>query len=966
MKHLTMKTKNLLRGLQGRGPDAASLRTLDSLRKGMGVDEAEVVSNWLHGSQVYSGLNLPPEFPTSPANRDNFVSLESMTLPLEIAVLKARQIAHEQKLIDFIEGYGRVNDLINALDLSLAVDQIEDLTSEFGYSIRLLLKVSYIYTHAATRDDVQERCKRYLDSCGMSTRNFVARGVVDVLSTKYPFLSIRRNIASRGQGNNKTRFSNDIGEWLFFPVQRTADGFAAQLRSQRQASLIDATFTLFENTLNLDNGHRFNLQETEFVASPLLKNTWLKIAGQSVPDLLQRSEGKDDRTFQIYRDSISWLEISKISKFRARVDVLYRDPQGRAKLRDTYGRELNREFYNGVSSLEELCVGSNESAALEEKFLPHLEGNFGRTLALIHLISSPTCSKDLSTSQLLTLMNTTQNVETLLDAADFDLILEAGEDDPLFKVIILTLKSQHSGSPRAASRLRTSFEALVLTKYEGDLIGFFASLHLAAPQVAEYLFELCDEQFLDLLYGVVPEGQSVLLARANLLTWYAEAYDEGSFAERARMMQIDERIQRVRGTFDDIRIYIDKLRFTHWLQDNYLDELAAISRDERPSADSFDLNDFGNSEHAFSPEVRLAKLLQATFTKFCENPSFGIASYIGRRIRHGTLEGILNSRIEEITTSAKETEFVGNPQACLFLDDWLGRYKVQVEKLGTEYLQIYSPKNKPKGLIDTNIWAGPKLLTTRGSLKGLFEQLDESKLAEATNGVLQACWQLLQSELTVIRKHFVSSRISWGVINASDFPANSNEEKKIASAFCARINNVSDELFKSVASWFHQPQDMVPSAPLSLVFDAVVKEVQERFTTFNPAVKLEGLSEITLTGGTYHIVYDALFILLGNAAKHGPNDAEITRKFDFVLNASGERELLVSISSLCLPSDLEIIRSKMEVALASDISDANEQDKNSGFKKLVHLKEFSRELKRMEYSTDNGEFSVDLFFELLA
>jgi hypothetical protein len=294
-------------------------------------------------------------------------------------------------------------------------------------------------------------------------------------------------------------------------------------------------------------------------------------------------------------------------------------------------------------------------------------------------------------------MNTTQDVETLLDATQFDLMLEAGEDAPLFRVIILTLKSQHSGSPRAASRLRTSFEALVLTKYEGDLLRFFTDLHSVAPQVAAYLFELCDEQFLDLLYDVVPEGHSVLLARANLLTWYAEAYNESSFAERARMMKIDERIQRVRGIFDDTRIYVDKLRFIHWFQDNYLDELAAISRDERPSKDAFSLNGFGRIEDAFTPEVRMAQLLQVAFRQFCENTSFGIASYLGRRIRHGTLEGVLNSRMEKIIALAKDAEFKYNPEACLYIDEWLNRYKAHVDKLGIESLQIYSPKKNPRG-----------------------------------------------------------------------------------------------------------------------------------------------------------------------------------------------------------------------------------------------------------------------------
>ncbi|MDF1717829.1 MAG: hypothetical protein P1U75_14330 [Antarcticimicrobium sp.] len=960
------KTKNQLRGLQGKDANSATLKTLNLLRQETSLEDAGAVANWLYGSALFKGLSLPVEFPKQPANFDRYVSLETASLQVEIAMLCSRLATNEGKLLQFIETYKEINILINEEHLGDAQSLIERTAEEYGHSIRILLKASYIYTHPSANPNTVTRCKIFLDSCGMGQRNFVARGAVDMLSADYNFLSIRRNIASRERAGNRTAFSNDIGEWLFFPIQRTQLGFSAQLRSQRQASLIDAAFTLFENVLNLDGGDRFKLNVRSMTGLVRLCAAWDGLASKPTKSLMKRSEGSKDKTFQIYRDSIAWLEIASITRFRARVDALYRDPKSRNELEDEYSRGLNRLYYRGVNSLKELCVDSSNDASLQDYFDPKSESIFGRTLAVLNLMQSPYTEKKLDTSDLLALMNTTSDIDTLLGESDLDILLEHGDGAPLFQVIILTLKSQHTGSPRAASRLRTAFENLVCDSYHSDLRAFFSDLNKKATVVAQYLFELCDERFLELLYEVVPEDASVLQIRADLLLWYSETYGEKTYAERARIMQIDARIQQVRGAIDDTRIYVDKVRFAHWIQDNYLDEIAAISREEVKLTDIAVLGGFGGQEDSYLPEVRMAKVLQAAYKEFCENTHFGIASYLGRRIRHGTLAGVLISKIEESISTAKENDFSENLQAQRYLDTWLEGYKKNVNKLGADYLQVYSPKAKPHGLLNTNIWETPKVDITRGSLRGLFEVLESDNIMDMINGIIQSCWQLIQLDLVRIRGFLISRRTHWGTLDATEFARASHAERKAVSAFCATTNNLTDELFKSVVSWFHQPQEMVPSAPLTLLFDAVMKEVQEAFPNFDPILEPQGVSEVTLTGGTYHIVYDALYILLGNAAKHGKQPIKIRRKLEFVRDKDNHRELLVVVATGCSDAQATKIKDKMNEALSGDNSDANSLDHGSGFKKLAHLRDTTRELKRVEYSIENGEFGVNLFFELLA
>ncbi len=961
----SIQVRNRLRGLQNKDGNDVTQKTINTIRKTLSVEDAGVVSNILHSSPIFSRLGVPEEFPKKPANYERNYSLDDIDLRKEIAWLRSRQISNSQKILSFLNAFKKINQNISDEKYYVAMDLIEEVISDYGYSIRVLLKVSYIYTRKSLTDDLRARCKEFLDFCGMSSGNFIARGVVDVLSANYDFHFIRRNIVRREKLEGSSAFRRNIGEWLFFPIKSSPAELSSLIQSQRLASLIDGTFTLFENTINIDYGRRLKLELADFIPSLEIENAWHELASTSFP-ISHGAEADEDCAFRFYRETIAWPEVERIAKYRARVDALYRESDSRRNNTDPYADELNRSYYSGLHSLSQLACPTDNSAIIEEHFSVEKEGIFGRTLAFVYLISLPLSSKKLDTSQLLTIMNSTSEISNLLHTSHFDLLLEYGETDALFRVIILTLKSQHSKSPRAASRLRSAFETLVVDKYSSDLLAFFNEMARIAPFVASYLFELCDERFLDLLYKLVPEGQSVLQVRASLLLWYAETFDERAYADRARVMQINDRIQRVRGAIDDTRIYVDKHRFQYWIEDNYLDELTAIAREERPSDATLMEGGFGAPEDNYTPQIRMANLLELSFREFCKNTHFGIASYLGRRIRHGTLAGILNSKVEEVISAAKEKEFKHDSQACQFLDEWLRKYKAHVEELGTENLQVYSPKNKPRGLINTNIWSSQKLLIARGTLRSLFEILNRGSIPEVITGLIHSCWQLVQVDLERIRRHFAKCRIVWGMLETSELIKHTRSNHDVVATFCARLNVTTDEVFKTVTGWFHQPQDMVPSAPLTLLFDAVVKEVQEAFPAFTPVLSVLGQSDITLTGGTYHIVYDALYILIGNAAKHGTHPIKITRGFHFVDGENDQRELLVAVKTSCTVEELSRIKMKMEEALTADTSEANAFESGSGFKKLVHLRDYSRELIRMNYSIEDGVFSVDLYFELLA
>lgn len=955
-----------MRGLQNKSPSADTLRTMNRMRGMLSIQDAKAVANSLHGDVVYRKLALPHEFPNTPANFDDSLPFDILSLEVEIAMLHARQETNESKLVSAIKQMAVLSNQILSEQYSAALDTVETIRSHFGYSIRLLNKVAFIFAQSPPGSESSERSKVFLDACGMSTRNFLARGVVDALSANYNYLSIRNNIATRGKLEMGSRFSHDLGNWLFYPIQTDATLFASQLQSHRMASLIDATYVLLENTRNIDDGARFNINQ---FCSPSLVEAWDGLSSIPLPlHLLTKGGDSKDPGFQVYRHSISWLELRPLSLYRARCDALYRVSEEHDFPIDTLSHSLTSDYYSEVGSLSDLAVERGQMEILPKKYNPQRDETFERTLALLYIIKAPSADKLLTTPQLLILMNSTRDLDSLISVGELDSLLLENTPDEMFRTIVLTLQARRTGSARLASRLRLAFEKLVRAKHGGSIVDFFADLAGKAPDVARYLFDVCDERFLDLLYDIIPENASVLQVRADLLRWYGNAFADDAFLERARIMEIDERIQRVRGTIDDTRIYVDMVRFSHWIQDTHLDEINALSRERR--ADPRDISLISPTlvaEVPSLPEVRMAKVLQSCFQTFCESTHFGIAAYLARRIRHGTLEGALTARVDELMSDIDETAAWSPPGLHGFASAWSVSYRHKVLDLGTERLHIRT-KSKPRGLINAEIWSGKREKIVQNTVEEIFRNFDHADgIPLAVGAIQRSCWQLIQPDLDKIRSSLAGARALWGTIGNIDQLKLTGDDRRAAKELFSRINIATDDAFKTVISWFHQPQEMAPSAPLSILFEAVIREVQESYPRFQPTVKLSGASEITLTGGVYHIVYDALFILIGNAAKHCPEHVAILRRFEILAGNENKNELVVTIATECSSaSQLEVVRECLQAALSGDTSLANFVDQKSGFLKLAHMLEHSRELLRIVPDFSGGYFQLALHFELIA
>ncbi|TKF78425.1 hypothetical protein FCV62_12300 [Vibrio kanaloae] len=164
--------------------------------------------------------------------------------------------------------------------------------------------------------------------------------------------------------------------------------------------------------------------------------------------------------------------------------------------------------------------------------------------------------------------------------------------------------------------------------------------------------------------------------------------------------------------------------------------------------------------------------------------------------------------------------------------------------------------------------------------------------------------------------------------------------------------------------WFKKPQSVSPKASLNLLYKAVVDEVQQSFPNFEPDTSFEEDQDIVLMGGAYHVIYDALYVIVYNAAKHGKPEGQITRTIE-----QGKDKISAYIS-ISFSSEIkdnvceQDVNRKLEVSDGCTIDDAQVIENRSGIKKLHHLQKYEANFQLVKTNCENRQVNIQMIYRL--
>ena len=954
------RTKSLLRGLLNREIDEGTYSTYDNLRVETSAEDIENVSRLLLSSPLFAHLNFVEDFPNTPHVALRARELSNQSLYNEIVFQGVRISNCAEKLASALADLQTVNDHLLEERGEAAVNALTDFVERYGYSLLVLSKLAYARAIFHDQKTVVTYCDAELHKYDVHRRNAIALAAVDMMGDLYEFLPLRKNLLDFATSKAIRAHTRDILHWQFRPIRFLRNDLASQLQSQGLTSLIDVFLFLaiHRYSVNVFSQLGVDILVDKYIPQSL-RDAWNKLSAGECPSkrMKFKSSQPEFNDYTFYRRSLAWIEYKNIAVFRNGVDPLYVENTAKDHITNDPAIDYLENYFEGVRSLESLAGRANDYRLSLEKYDNEHAGVFLRTIAFSYFLRSGSKGADISPHQLLCLLNQTRDIPRIATVDELRTFFLNQQSDLLASYLANALIADCSKLNIDQHRVRRALQTLIIKRFNADIVEFANYLAQQSKHVAINLFERCTEAFLVQLFFLLPRPEMVFEARARLLDWYADVFNEPIARERARTLRLDQRLRAVRGEIDDTRIYVDPLRFGQWLEDNALDELNAILRENAFEDGVFNsFADFGDFAAQRQPHVRLAICLQAAFQEFCSNKRYGADSYLGRRIRHGTLKGVMVGQLQTILEKPKYEPLMASNSAKRFITSWLQHYETRIDYWGQEVFQVRN-KQKPKGAIVPDITSGEKLDAARAALKDIANVFVETKSLQAVlQNIMEWCWRLIEKDLTSIRMTIDTGRTHWGVISRVDLQSLCSDELlNLAGELCREINSLTDERFRQLARWFTKPTNLAPSTSLSLLLDAVLDEVKGHFPTYNPIMKREGLSDIELVGMYYHHVYDFLYVVIYNAAKHGDRQGPLGQAIELSDGLNSMRRLKIIISSrIAKGASIDKVRSDIDAAMSGSIEDAMVVEGRSGLKKLLRLSADVREIKSIKVSyTEN-------------
>ncbi|WP_311064978.1 hypothetical protein [Halomonas sp. DWK9] len=942
LKNLDIDIRNKVRAaISSDGKNA--LRLINNLREKNNSYEVVKIEKVLRIKDCNGVSSIPQIFPEMPQTSESFVRLSVLPLEKYLKIFDILCFENKEKLTLFLECLHRLNYSIissKTVDCDLYIKKIIDLV---GYSHFLLRKAALVKARNNQNYETPN-IDKFLSDSGLGNNNTIVSSVIQSYQEEQDYLVMKRSIMNIRERGDANKFTRDMTRLIFHPHAKNYKDLCEMLQSNLQSSFIDALILLKINSAAKDFSSYKGLS---LVVDGLGKSSGC------INDLAKKYIDSGGETL-FYKHTSAWLENKDVINYRLLQDHFNDDPAAEYLNID---QKLIDKLGNWVESVSLSKIGSNYILT-KHKFpdLHELEykGNTTRSAVYNYIIFLSEGYDKIPENELINLMGKTRDLHKTINTEHHkNLVLNS--ETLLSRIIFYLLIAKKSRNEADNFSLRRHLQEIVKRDHEGSLLAFVKFIESKSHEVAIYLYETCTEDFIAKLSHLIFTPYAITETRASLHQWMSELTGEKAYLDRARALLIDHQINRIRNEIDDNRIYVDSARFAEWINDE-------VTRDLDVIFSSIEYNK--KLEEMYDPQ--LFHLVAKCYAAFCGNNFFGIASYLGRRIRHGTFKGHLYSSViaieDKYPTLLRDASFFEKWRR------WKANYESCVDMMIQEYLHVESI-SKPNGLLKPNIKERSKIDTVLACSRKLIEEYSSSKTSNSASQIItEYCWRLLEHDLRNI-KSFIKGKKSDLVQSdlLSDFKNTSNPQlQNSAKDFARDVQRHANDKLLTMYNWFNRPASVSPKASVYLLYKAVVAEVRDTFPNLEADTEFDAEKDIVLAGGAYHVLYDAFYVIVFNAAKHGKTDAGIKREIFFRKGLERDKIfIVVSISSeiRCYQTEEEV-SALLKVSPEENIEDAHLFEGRSGLRKLHHLQKSDNNFSIDKVCCQDRKVTVEFAYKL--
>jgi len=830
LKRLNKKTRNKLRYILSTS-EVNAIPSLAVLRGTLGKDQSDAFDVILNSPARHRAGRISTSFPKIPPFIDTLQPVRLLKLDEMLSVIEASVVNNKERLVSQVKQLHDIDQLHAQRNHAACLDGIIAAIDSVGWSHALLRRIILIRENLA-KSTVDERIEKLVRQAGI--KNIAVASLIHAYSLDKNILTIKRsilNIADRGSIN---RYTRAISRLSVQPFAASVQDLATFLSEVERCSLIDAVILAKFNAHLFELGDYSALSE---IAAALGNVEFFE------PLVATYEIGNAESENSLFKHSSAWMEYEPIRRYRILIDNYYdasRDeavelhPELAKQLRTWVGEATPHDLISGqpftkhgyVTLAQLELSGTATRSALFNYWLTESEGQIG-------------FEKD----DLLKLMGVTRDLARTVPirAARTAAMLAK---DSLVRLILLLLLTKRSKNELDSFLLRKLLEETAFKYHNGSLVELVKFYEDSHPYVAEYIYDIATEDFLAKLTRLAPHRADIPEIRASLHEWMASFTDDEYFLQRARAVRIDHQINRVRNEIDDHRIYVDPSRFASWIEDEMMIELNNA------------LTSTGSGKKGVAvtcDETMLNLLVTQSYNAFCSNAVFGIASYLGRRIRHGTFHGHLySSVINALQANPKFKPLFDQAPFAAKWDTWKDAYNKAVQAIIAERLHVHS-KSKPHGLLTPEVYWPAKQEVLSAAVKVISNNYTETtSVAGIDQIMIDYCWRLAELDLVAVTRylHAQQTQLKNDKFLLQELvPTAAPVTARLADSFRRELQLSIDHKLAAMFGWFKRPSIVAPIATMSLLFAATVAEVKDSIPDFDPQTEADSSKEeIELVG----------------------------------------------------------------------------------------------------------------------
>ena len=920
--------KNILRGIIGEEDHYKIIKAINKIKKncspGVYKKSLEVISDNILFKQNIVSRNFNRVCPKGGAE----------LLDVNPKHILAKINKYSQLIKNLLELHKKILININCKNYKNALNLCNDVISLNGVSCYLLRVIFYIQNNIEQGDSLLNEIKNIFAKIELDNSYYLASAIRELSNNKTDYFNICKKIY-----NYKSSLpENIIARNFISHVTNTEDDFIQTLNAFYSYSLFDA-FLFYASFA------RFNLPFTSCIND--MKSNLLDLFNElSAVDIEpQENNNNEDDGFGLdfFRKCFLLIEQKTFFYYKTVHGSFFNTNETKPDLNIPQIKAKINDYFQNVKSINDLRDSPIKTGRTNLKKYSLNNCNFleNSNALLFYLDKVDATLDDEAEDKFIKMMSCTRDIGTTCPLSYLQKLNDNAISDKI-KLVIACLIHIKVNKHTAEHDLRRIIQKITICNCDSKIKLLLDDVYNISPSVTEHLIQICDETFLSKLFEITQKPNQAIEDRAEILEWYGEKINDFSYKERAKNLRIDVQINKEKGTIDDSRIYVDPIKYTQWISDNIMTDLTLLLGnicDE--TTDSLIVIDWGILDSGLEINERLGFLLRKSYIEFCENKLFGIASYLGRRIRHGTFQGTGVTEVEKFSQNEKYRDLFANRTFNDHFSKWLEDYKKMFAELKTSYLHIQS-KKKPDGMLCSGFNTSNKIKLANQLVIEIIKSYKKNRNSlQIPYIITECCWLLVEEDLRNIRKFLLEKKSKHAVFGP---PRKGNYiKRKNLQNFCQDLNSLTAEKFRIISNWFNKPSIASPTADSELLFNAVISEIKSFFDDFSPIVVINS-DNLVITGGLYFAIYDALFILIYNVAKYGKKDGELNMDIEIA-----NKVIKISIISE-VKSNAELLKAQTLInqALESDFENAHIIEGRSGLKKLKRM-EKDRYINNLKY-----------------